>query len=87
MLAPRVFGDVSKGSGLVLVILEFPFDTLQDKVSPRGRRDDMPPPMAVRRWHIVLPPIRPRCVRKIAADLRPSADGSAVRTSLVAGGG
>jgi len=26
-------------------------------------------------------------VAKIAADLRPSADGSAVRTSLVAGGG
>jgi len=64
MLAPRVFGDVSKGSALVLVILEFPFDTLQDKVSPRGQRDDMPPPMAVRRWHIVLPPIRPRCVQK-----------------------
>jgi len=37
---------------------------------PRGWRDDMPPPpMAVR----------------LAADLRPSADGSAVRTSLVAG--
>ena len=36
-----------------------------------GRRDDMPPPMAVR----------------LAADLRPSADGSAVRTPLVAGGG
>ena len=36
----------------------------------RGRRDDMPPPpMAV----------------LLAADLRPSADGSAVRTSLVAG--
>jgi len=31
--------------------------------------------MAVRRW------------QKIAADLRPSADGFAVRTSLVAGGG
>jgi len=39
---------------------------------PGGRRDDMPPPpMAVR----------------LAADLRPSADGSAVRTPLVAGGG
>ena len=35
----------------------------------RGRRDDMPQPMAV----------------LLAADLRPSADGSAVRTSLVAG--
>ena len=30
-----------------------------NKLSPRGRRDDMPPPMAVR----------------LAADLRPSADG------------
>jgi len=29
------------------------------KVSPRERRDDMPPPMAVRRRHIVSPPIRP----------------------------
>jgi len=40
-------------------------------IAPRGRRDDMPPrlPMAVR----------------LAADLRPSADGSAVRTSPVAG--
>jgi len=34
-----------------------------------GQRDDMPPPMAVR----------------LATDLRPSADGSAVRTSLGAG--
>ena len=43
-----------------------------NKLSPRDRRDDMPrPPMVVR----------------LAADLRPSADGSAVRTSLVAGGG
>ena len=40
-----------------------------NKLSPRGRRDDMPPPMAVR----------------LAADLRPSADVSAVRTYLVAG--
>ena len=39
-------------------------------------RDNMPPPMAV------LGPM----VAKIAADLRPSADGSAVRTFLVAGG-
>ena len=37
--------------------------------SKLSRRDDMPPPMPVR----------------LAADLRPSADGSAVRTSLVAG--
>ena len=34
---------------------------------PRGRRDDMPPAGAIR----------------LAADLRPSADGSAVRTSSV----
>ena len=37
-----------------------------NELSPRGRRDDMPPPMAVR----------------LAADLRPSANGSAVCTSL-----
>jgi len=44
---------------------------INNKLSPRGRRDDMPSPMAVR----------------LAADLSPSADGSAVQTSLVAGGG
>ena len=44
---------------------------LSNKLSSRERRDDIPPPMAVR----------------LAADLRPSADGSAVRPSLVAGGG
>ena len=45
--------------------------TKYNTASPRGRRDDMfpPPPMAVR----------------LAADLRPSADRSAVRTSVVAG--
>jgi len=37
-----------------------------NKLSPRGQRDDMPPAMAVR----------------LAADLRPCADGSAVRTWL-----
>ena len=42
------------------------------KLSPRVRRDDMPPPPP---WHAV----------RLAADLRPSADGSAVRTSQVAG--
>jgi len=47
------------------------------KVSPRGRRDDMPP----------TPANGSSTVAKIAADLRPSADGSAVRTSLVTGGG
>jgi len=58
-----------------------------------GGVDDipLPPPMAVRRWHIVSPPIRPSASvhgsKKIVADLRPSADGSAVRTSLVAGDG
>jgi len=46
-----------------------------DKVSPRGRQDDMPPADGS------------STVANIAADLRPSADGSAVRTSLVAGGG
>ena len=31
-----------------------------NKVSPRERRDDMPPLMAVRRWHIVSLPIKNR---------------------------
>ena len=44
-------------------------------VSPRGRRDDMPPADDS------------STAAKIAADLRPSTDGSAVRTSLVAVGG
>jgi len=43
-----------------------------NKLSPRERRDDMLPADGD---------------PKIAADLRPSADGSAVRTSLVADGG
>jgi len=46
-----------------------------NKVSSRGRRNDMPPADGS------------LTAAKIAADLRPSADGSAVRTSLVAGGG
>jgi len=45
-----------------------------NKLSPLERRDDMPP----RRWQFDP---------KIAADLRPSADESAVGTPLVAGGG
>jgi len=49
-------------------------DFEETTVSPRGRRDDMPP----RRWQFDP---------KIVADLRPSADESAVHTSLVAGGG
>jgi len=46
-----------------------------NKLSPRGRRDDM------------LPADGSSTVAKIAVDLRPSANGSAVRTSLVARGG
>jgi len=46
-------------------ILQHAADTIV-KLSPRGRRDDMPPPIAVR----------------LVADLRPSADGSAVRIWL-----
>ena len=42
-----------------------------NKLSPQGRRDDMPPPAPV--------------AVRLVADLRPSADGSAVCTSLVAG--
>ena len=30
-----------------------------NKVSPRGWREDMPPPMAVRQWRIVLSPTTP----------------------------
>jgi len=57
-------------SEFILATPEFTSNAMQDKSSPRARRDDMrPPPMAVR----------------LAADLRPSADGSAVRTSLVVG--
>jgi len=53
----------------------FPFESeIKQAIAP-GRRDDVPP----RRWH--FDGIR------IAADLRPSADESAVRISLVAGGG
>jgi len=46
-----------------------------DKVSPRRRRDDMPPSADS------------SSIQKISAELRLSADRSAVRTSLVAGGG
>jgi len=49
--------------------------TSETRYRPGGRRDDMPPADGS------------STVAKIAADLRPSADGSAVRTSLAAGGG
>jgi len=49
---------------------------LVNKVSSLGRRDDMPPPAD-----------GSSTVEKIAADLRPLVDESAVRTSLVAGSG
>ena len=48
-------------------------------LSPRVWRDDMSPANGSSTIASTDP--------KIAADLRPSADGSAVRTSLVAGGG
>jgi len=54
---------------------DMPVMRANNKVLPRGRRDDM------------LTADGSSTVAKIAADLRPSADGSAVRTSLVAGGG
>jgi len=53
--------------------IRFPSKTRYRPVG--GRREDMPPVDGS------------STVAKIAADLRPSADGSAVRTSLVAGGG
>ena len=44
--------------------------------------------MAVRRWHIYRVAVNQAIVdAEIVAYLRPSADGSAVRTSLAAGGG
>ena len=54
-------------------IREWTTCVIQYKVSPRGRRDDMPPAAD-----------GSSTVAKIAVDLRPSADESAVRTSLVA---
>ena len=45
---------------------------IRQGIAPRGWRDDMPPTPQM---------------AKIAQDLRQSADGSAVRTSLVAGDG
>jgi len=57
-----------------------------NKVSPRGRRDDMPPAdgsstLAYR----FAANLRQSTDPKIVADLRLSADGSTVRTFLVAG--
>jgi len=37
---------------------------MKNKTSPRKQRDHMPPPMAVRRWHVVSPPIRPSRIQK-----------------------
>ena len=42
--------------------------------------------MAVR-WQFISPPVRPSWIQKSRPGLRPSMDGSAVRTSLVAGAG
>ena len=53
----------------------------QNVTRTRYRETICPSPMVVRRWHIDSPPIRPLWIQKLAADLRPSADGSAVRTS------
>ena len=65
---------VPEAEPLTPIFLRFPYrccmlcDVMHrdNKLSPRGRQDDMPSPMAVR----------------LAADLRPSADRSAVRTWL-----
>jgi len=77
LLAPRNYGNISATrpasynvhTGAMLQQQFTYFQTTIAKIkqlSPRGRRDDMPPPMAVR----------------FSADLRPSADESAVRTWL-----
>jgi len=57
-----------------------------NKVSPPegGGADDMPPAYGS---STVAYRLRQSMDPEIAADLRPPADGSAVRTSLVAGGG
>jgi len=59
----------------------------ETRYRPGGGETICPPPMAVRRWLAYLFTANRAIVdQKIVADLRPSADGSAVRTSLVAGG-
>jgi len=59
-----------------------------NKVSPRVRRDDMPPAAdgsSTVPYHFAAnQAISTYMYVRIAADLRPSADGSAVRTPLVA---
>jgi len=59
-----------------------------NKVPPRGRRDDMPPPpMAVRRWHIVSPPIRPSAsVRRSKNRGGSASDRGRVRSPHISGG-
>ena len=70
----KVIGD-GDSPQTVYSIVQIRSTSTWNKASPRGRRDDM------------LPDDGSSTVKKIAADLRPSADGFAVRTSLVAGGG
>jgi len=64
-----------KGTTIRGHLYHIPNDSITNKVSPQGRRNDMSPADGS------------STVAKIASDLRPFADGSAVRTSLVAGGG
>jgi len=59
---------------VVRFVVQLVVQQIHNKVSPRG---------AARRYASRRRQFGP----KIAADLRPSADGSAVRTSLLAGGG
>ena len=77
LLAPKNYGNISamrpasynvhRGAMLQQQFTYFKTTITKIKqLSPRGRRDDMPPPMAVR----------------FSADLRPSVDESAVRTWL-----
>jgi len=68
--------DVSTNAQTDLQVTVTVIDNLPAKrgIAP-GRRDDMPPADGS------------STVAKIAADLRPSTDGSSVCTSLVAGGG
>ena len=54
---------------------------------PGGRQDDMPPCDGSSTVEYCFAANQAIMDPKIVADLRPSADGSAVHTSLVAGGG
>jgi len=67
------------------VVAPFLLDVIHSKHDAASKSNKVSPPGAARRY--APPADGSSTVAKIAADLRPSADGSTVRTSLVAGGG